>query len=129
MAQYRKYKNGIYGHRYKGNYIVKDESSGKKIFSILNPDKEVLADNIENYYDAEWEIDKMTETQEKLKILQDLYNEEIYMLSKFLVELMEKDNKEGLNPDEKEFYEWVKKIRKRKAENRPYQKLYKYHEQ
>lgn len=120
MARYRLYKNGIFGHRYKGYYIVKDDSGVKKTFSILGSDRTVLADNISDYYDAEWEIDKITASPDMLKILQDLYGEEIYVLSKFFGEMMEKDNTEGLTQDEKEFYEWVKKIRARKASNKPY---------
>lgn len=120
MAKYRLYKNGIFGHRYKGYYIVKDETGEKKLFSILGADKTLLEDGIEDYSDAEWEIDKITSSPGMLKILQDLYNEEIYMLSKFFADLMDKDNTEGLSQDEKEFYDWVKKIRKRKSENKPY---------
>lgn len=116
MARYRLYKNGIYGHRYKGYYIVKD---GKK-FSILGTDKTVLEDDLKDYYDAEWEIDKITASPEMLKILQELYSEEIYMLSKFFDEMMKKDNAEGLTKSESDFYVWVKKIRARKAENKPY---------
>ena len=118
MARYRLYKNGIFGHRYKGYFIVKDEKQEK--FSILSSDQTVLEDDLDDYYDAEWEIDKITASPEMLKILQDLYNEEIYMLSKFFAEMMEKDNTEGLTKDEKDFYEWVKKIRARKAANKPY---------
>lgn len=116
MARYRLYKNGIYGHRYKGYYIVKD---GKN-FSILGTDKTVLEDDLKDYYDAEWEIDKITASPEMLKILQELYSEEIYMLSKFFDEMMKKDNAEGLTKSESDFYVWVKKIRARKAENKPY---------
>ena len=120
MARYRMYKNGIYGHRYKGYFIVKSESDGKKSFSILGSDKTVLEDNLSDYYDAEWEIDKITASPEMIKILQDLYSEEIYMLSIFFSEMMKKDNTEGLTQDEKDFYEWVKKIRTRKAAHKPY---------
>jgi hypothetical protein len=118
MARYRLYKNGIFGHRYKGYFIVKDEKQEK--FSILSSDKTVLEDELDDYYDAEWEIDKITASPEMLKILQDLYGEEIYMLSKFFAEMMEKDNAEGLTKDEKDFYDWVKKIRARKAADKPY---------
>lgn len=120
MARYRLYKNGIFGHRYKGYFIVKDENDGKKTFSILGPNKTVLEDNLSDYYDAEWEIDKITASPEMIKILQDLYGEEIYMLSKFFDEMMKKDNSEGLTQDEKDFYYWVKKIRARKAAKKTY---------
>ena len=120
MARYRQYKNGIFGHRYKEYFIVKDNVNGKKEFSILGPNKTVLDEKIADYDDAEWEIDKITASPEMLKILQDLYNEEIYMLSKFFEVLMQKDNDEGLSKDEKDFYNWVKKIRKRKAKGKPY---------
>lgn len=116
MAKYRLYKNGIYGHRYKGYFIVKD---GDK-FSILGNDKTVLEDGLKDYSDAEWEIDKITSSPEMLKILQELYGEEIYMLSKFFEELMRKDNDEGLTQNESDFYAWVKKIRARKAANKSY---------
>ena len=55
-----------------------------------------------------------------LGVMRDLYGEDIYMLSKFFGEMMERENTEGLTQNEKQFYEWVKKIRVRKAENRPY---------
>lgn len=118
MAKYRLYKNGIYGHRYKGYYIIKDEDKEGKTFSICGSDKTVLDEDIKDYNDAEWEIDKMTSSPEMIKLLKDLYGEEIYMLSKFFAGMMEKENSEGLSRSEKEFYEWVKKIRARKAANK-----------
>lgn len=120
MAKYRLYKNGIYGYRYKGYFIVKKDNEGKKAFSIMSEDKTILQENIENYYDAEWEIDKMTVPPERRKVIQDLYKEEIYKLSEMYAYLMEKDNGEGLDRTEKELYKWVKKIRTRKAKNKPY---------
>lgn len=116
MARYRLYKNGIFGHRYKGYFIVKD---GEK-FSILGKDKTILEDELNDYYDAEWEIDKITASPEMQKILQELYGEEIYVLSRFFEEMMKKDNDEGLTKNESDFYAWVKKIRARKAANKPY---------
>lgn len=120
MARYRLYKNGIFGHRYKGYFIIKDETEEGKKFSILGADKIVLKEDISDYADAEWEIDKVTASPKVLQIIQDLYSEEIYMLSKFFAELMEKDNGDGLTSEEKDFYAWVKKIRRRKAANKPY---------
>ena len=120
MAKYRLYKNGVFGHRYKGYYIVKNETDGEKSFSILDAEKHVVAEHIGNYDDTEWEIDKMAASPEMLQILKDLYAEELFMLSKFMIELMQKDGREGLTADERSFYDWVKKIRKRKSENKAY---------
>ena len=118
MAKYRQYKNGIFGHRYKGYYIVKKEEKEENQFSILGADKTILDENIGDYSDAEWEIDKMTSSPETFKLLQELYAEEIYMLSKYFAGMMEKENAEGLSKSESEFYGWVKKIRTRKAANK-----------
>lgn len=121
MARYRTYKNGIHGHRYKGFYVVKsEEGKGSKNYSIVDDERNVIKADLKDYWDCEWEIDKMTSPPDLLELLQSLYNEELYMLSRFFVELMEKENREGLTRDEQEFFSWVKKIRARKADGKPY---------
>ncbi len=121
MAKFRMYKNGLFGHRYKKYYITRNESeNGDKIYAVLDSEKNVVRDGLLNYWDAEWEIDKETATPELLNTLKELYQEELYVLGDMLTQLMEKENSIGLDPDEKELYAWVKKIRSRKAENKAY---------
>ena len=103
MAKYRTYKNGITGHRYKGYYIIKGETKGK--FAIWNEDKTVFKDNIYDYEDCEWIIDKETVDHSDMVMIKMLYEKEIHELS-----ALKSQN----------LYNWVEKVRKRKAEDREF---------
>lgn len=118
MARYRTYKNGIIGHRYKGYYIVKGETKGT--FSIWNEDKTVYQEDIYDYDDCEWIIDKKTANPENLNMMRTLFEKEIYQLSGMMVELIQKRERQGLDEKNKNLYELVLKIRKRKIENRQF---------
>ena len=117
MAKYRTYKNGITGHRYKGYYIIKGESEGK--FAIWNEDKSVFKDSISDYDECEWIIDKETADHPTLVMAKMLYGKEIYELSALLIELIQKRDRQGfLEPESQDLYEWVEKVRRRKAKDR-----------
>lgn len=116
MARYRTYKNGITGHRYKEYYIIRGESKGK--FSIWDDSKKVLWDDIYDYAECEWIIDKYKASAEEKKLMKMLYDKEIYELSALFVELIQKKNGQGLDKKTESLYKWVEKIRKRKAEDR-----------
>ena len=118
MARYRTYKNGITGHKYNGLYIIKGEAKGK--FSIWNEDKSVLQDNIYDYDECEWIIDKQSVDEEELNMIRLLYDKEIYQLSALFVELMQKKEREGLDEKSATLYKWVEKVRKRKVEDRQF---------
>jgi hypothetical protein len=119
MAKYRTYKNGITGHRYKGYYIIKGETKGK--FVIWNEDKTVFKDNIYDYEDCEWIIDKETVDHSDMVMIKMLYEKEIHELSALFVELMQKRDREGsLDSKSQNLYNWVEKVRKRKAEDREF---------
>lgn len=117
MPRYRMYKNGIFGCRYKGLYIVKEEEN--KTYSVLDSKKIVLKENMKSYSDCEWEIDKITASPELEKLLKDLYGKNLYVLGNYLAELSDKDD-EGLSTAEKELYQWIIKIRKRKSLRKEY---------
>jgi len=116
MARYRTYKNGITGHRYKGLYIIRGDSKGQ--FSILDDSKTVLWDNLYDYEECEWAVDKNKASEEEIKMMKMLYDKEIYELSTLFVELMQKKQQQGLDKKSENLYKWVEKIRKRKAEDR-----------
>lgn len=117
MAKYRTYKNGITGHRYKGFYIIKGDTKGK--FAIWREDKSVFKDNIYDYDECEWIIDKETADPENLEIINTLYDKEIYELNTLFADLINKRDREGeLSSREQNLYTWTEKIRKRKAEDR-----------
>lgn len=111
MAKYRTYKNGIYGKRYKGFYIAK----GDDTFSIMDEHGKPLCEGIKDYDDCEWYIDKKVATPEELVIIEKLKNMEIYQVSDLFSQLLEKKNKTEL---ELTAYEYVKKIRSRKADDK-----------
>ena len=116
MARYRTYKNGIVGHRYKGYYIIRGAEKGK--FQIWNEDKSIYKDNIYDYEECEWIIDKDTATADEKEMIKKLYGMEIYKLSALLIELMKKKEGQGLDSEKKALYEWVGKVRGRKAKDR-----------
>ncbi len=119
MAKYRTYKNGITGHRYKGYYIIKGEEKGQ--FAIWNGDKTVFMDSIYDYDECEWIIDKDTADHPTMVMIKMLYDKEIYELSELFMDLIQKRDREGsLDEKNKNLYEWVEKIRKRKAEDRAF---------
>lgn len=129
MGRFRTYKNGIYGHRYKDLYVVrtvnpeKDKNGKehqKKGYYVINAEKEKLTDKFDNYWDAEWEIDKITASQDMKEFLQNLYNEDFFTINRFFLQLMEKEEKNEMNENEAEFFYWVKKIRERKAKGKNY---------
>ena len=118
MARYRTYKNGITGHRYNGYYIIKGETKGT--FAIWKEDKTVLRDNILDYDECEWIIDKETADPENYNMIKLLYEKEIFQLSGLMLELMQKKDRQGLDAKSENLYNWVVKIRKRKAEDRQF---------
>lgn len=118
MARYRQYKNGIFGHKYKQYYIIRGEKKGA--FSIMDENKNVVADGLEDFDDCEWYIDKTTATEDEIKLMKSLYDKEIFQLSSTLMELMEKNGSEGLSDEEEELYELVGKVRKRKTKERAF---------
>ncbi len=122
MARFRTYKNGLYAHRYKGYYITRQDATEtkKRTYSVVDPEKNVVEDGLSDYWDAEWEIDKMTASPDLTRFLKELYGEEVFMLSRFFLDLMQKENDEGLSPEEQAFFGWVKKIRDRKSDGKPY---------
>lgn len=119
MARYRTYKNGIFGHRYKGFYIIRGEKKGR--FEIWNEDKTVYRDGMYDYEDCEWFIDKETADEETMLMIKQLYDMEIYKLSELFVELMQKNEREGkLDPKNKKLYDLTEKVRWRKAGDREF---------
>ena len=118
MARYRTYKNGITGHRYKGYYIIKGTEKGR--FQIWKEDKTIYKDNLYDYEECEWIIDKATINAEEKALVKRLYEMEIYELSNLFVELLQKKWREELDSNDNALYEWVEKVRKRKVQEREY---------
>ncbi len=119
MGKYRTYKNGITGHRYKGYYIIKGEEKGK--FAIWNEDKTVFQDNILDYDECEWIIDKETADRSTTIMLEMLYEKDIFELNGLALEIMCKKDRQGtLEPKSQNLYDWTIKVRNRKVKQRKF---------
>ena len=99
MSKYRKYKNGIYGIRYNGHYIV---------FGTQ-----------ESVDDCKWMIDISMATKEEKELVKKLYALEIIDLSIYYTQLLERKNERPLNPKERMMEKWLDPVRSRKADDKP----------
>ena len=129
MAKMRTYKNGIFGRQYKGYFIVRNEktmelpdgrSKKEKTFSVIDKEKNLIKDGFSDMWDAEWEIDKLTASPGKMKLLKKLYNEEIYVLTKYFSDLIDKEMDGKITEPEAECLKWIEKIRMRKVDEKPF---------
>ena len=102
MSKYRKYKNGIYGIRYNGYYIVPEGEGRRKTgFHVVDGDGELK-------YDTQQSIDDC-----KKALVKRLYSMEIIDLTILLSQLLEKGDE--LNEKEKLLDKWLEPVRDRKA--------------
>ncbi len=126
MARFRLYTTtGIFGHRYKGYYIIRNDSHNnnnkkKNYYVVSSKNEKISGIEHSSYWDAEWEIDKITSSAELLDMLKSLYNEDISKLNQFFSELILKDDEHSLTLEEKTLLEWITKIRQRRLENKPF---------
>lgn len=118
MARYRTYRNGITGCRYKDCYILKGDKKGE--FSILAKDGSPLKAGVYDFEDCQWEIDKMTATQEERAQMEGLYNKQFYELAIILADLGEKAAAGRLTPKEDALMQIAMTVRSRKAKDRPF---------
>ena len=118
MARYRTYRNGITGCRYKGCYILKGDKKGE--FSILAKDGSPLKAGVYDFEDCQWEIDKITATQEERAQMEGLYNKQFYELAIILADLGEKAAAGRLTPKEGVLLQIAETVRSRKAKERPF---------
>lgn len=120
MARFRTYKNGIFGHRYKDLYIVRDIKDGKKNYSVIDSSQNAISGPFSSYWDCEWDIDKRTASPELQSILKSLYDEDFASLSKMYALLLSKQSSGEISREESEFFEWVKKVRSRRADSKSF---------
>ena len=114
MSRYRKYKNGIYGARYKKYYIVPDgEPKKKKVFSIQDADLAVVRTDIDSFADCVWTIDLLAADKNEMETIRKLYTLDLPDLSEMMMQLRNKEG--GLTKKEEYLLELVEKVRERKA--------------
>ena len=118
MATYRTYKNGIYGKKYKKYYIVPPKNSEEKIWSVVNEKNDVMKSGIHSFYDAIWEIDKLCATEDEMRAINLLYQQDVPSLVN-MIELMGAESRlNGLSANEQMMYDFAIKVRERKIEGK-----------
>lgn len=110
------YKNGIYGRRYKKQYIVKEDDSYR---IYLDKDKPATDEKFENIEEAEWWITKDVATEEDMELIHELYSQEMHLLNDLMFAYMDAEKEKGLSEKRKKEYELLATVRGRKAKNKP----------
>ncbi len=118
MARYREYKNGIFGHRYKGFYIIRGESKGN--FKVVSEDNKDVLTGLLDFDECVWQIDKLTASDDDIAIIRSLYDKDLFQLSSLYMDLHQKNLAGGLDESSKNLYTWTEKVRNRKDEDRKF---------
>lgn len=114
MSKYRQYKNGIYGIRYNGYYIVPEGEGRKKTgFHVVDSEGVLKYGSQPSIDDCKWLINAGQATEAEKALVKKLYSMEIIDLTILLSQLMERGDE--LNEKEKMLDKWLEMVRDRKA--------------
>lgn len=120
MSKYRKYKNGIYGIRYNGYYIIPEGEGRKKTgYHVIDSSQNIIFDTQKSIEDCRWLIDVSLATKEEKDLIKKLYALEIIDLSILYTQLLERKKERPLNPKELMMEKWLDPVRGRKADEKP----------
>lgn len=120
MSNYRKYKNGIYGIRYNGYYIIPEGEGRKKTgYHVIDSSQNIIFDTQKSIEDCRWLIDISLATKEEKDLIKKLYALEIIDLSILYTQLLERKKERPLNPKELMMEKWLDPVRGRKADEKP----------
>ena len=123
MAKIRQYKNGIFGHKHKGYYIIRNNNNqfkAGKLYKVIDADENVIMDEDPNYYNCEWFIDKLVATKDEMEVYKRLYACDIAQLQRMCMTYSIKTEEETIEKDEKVLYKMLLKIRDRKINELPF---------
>ena len=125
MARFRQYKNGIFGHRYKGLYITRNNSNrwkNGKLYSMIDENGNPACDpgtgetfeESPDFEDCEWFIDKLKASEEEMALYRKLYDCSIPELYRIKAKYSRKTEEGTITKEEKALYTLVEKVMKRK---------------
>lgn len=123
MAKFRTYKNGIFGHRYKGYYILRNNANQfrkGKLYRVIDEEQNLIMDDTEDYFDCEWYIDKLKASDEEMKIYKTLYACEIPQLHRLCASYSIKTEENTITKEENILYLMTLKIRDRKIADKAF---------
>ena len=123
MAKFRQYKNGIFGHRYKQYYILRNNANKfkrGKLYRVVDKDGNEVFGETAEYEDCEWFIDKLVATKEELDLYHALYDTEINQLYRMANKYSVKTEEGTIENDEKKLYALIRKIMNRKIRGVPF---------
>lgn len=123
MAKFRTYKNGIFGHKYKGYYILRNnanQSRKDKLYWIVDEDGNIVYEKNPEYSECEWYLDKLTATKEEMDVYSTLYECDIPQLHRMCSAYSIKTEEKTITKEEKKLYKIILKIRDRKIADLPF---------
>lgn len=118
MAKFRQYQNGIFGHRYKKHYILRNNANKfkkGKLYTVIDEKRNVLMQDNPDYDECEWFIDKLVAMPEEMELYRKLYDCEIAQLHRMAAKYSQKSEDGTITKDEKSLYGLVRKIMDRKV--------------
>lgn len=123
MAKFRQYKNGIFGHRHKGYYIIRNNNNqfkAGKLYKVIDANENLIKDADPDYDNCEWFIDKMVANDSEMEVYKRLYDCDIAQLQRMCVTYSIKTEEGTINKEEKVLYKMLLKIRDRKIKELPF---------
>lgn len=120
MGLYRQYKNGLYAKKYKNHYIVPPEDNKNRVWTIYNLELASVKSGVKSYYDALWEIDKLTATEEEQLAMDQLYQMSKPELEALIVRLSSQKQMDGLSVAEEKVLDYSSKVLNRKCSGQPF---------
>lgn len=119
MGAYRKYKNGVYGIRYKGYYISRVAA---KKFDILDEELTPVMTGIVSEDECRWNIYKLASDEKVIKSMKVLYEKSFPYLDELTTQLLFRKTDAGgkLSDDDKELWNILVMIKRRKKAGKPY---------
>ncbi len=112
MAKFKEYKNGIVGKKHDIYYVVtgKDDK-----FDIVDKDKNIIEDGFDTVGDAEWQIDKITASEDIHEYIEAASHMTIGQLTGKMMEIFNTWDGKVMPKEEKKKLSIVETIRNRKA--------------
>ena len=108
-TDYREYKNGIYGLRYRGLYIIPVDDKCQ----VVDNKGYLVIDDLKDREDGIWAIEKRKASEQEKEVLEFLYKKTVPELTTYMMEYYNKSDAQS-----KYVYKMSNLIRDRKEKDR-----------
>lgn len=116
--KFKQYKNGIFGLKCGGNYII-PSSSDETLCDVIDNKRTVVAQHFNSIEDAQWYVKYQGLSPKRKEIFDKLAKKAIWELSTVMEQCIRGDDVLG-NPDDNDWlYKVVLDLRNRKKDMKP----------